>query len=54
MGTSIIKDTHECVHLIRLSALCEGLGNYKEERNISEAGILANMQRPEAPHLINQ
>jgi hypothetical protein len=40
--------------LLRLSKLCEGLGNYKEELNISVAAILANMQRPEAPHLINQ
>jgi len=33
--------------------MSEGLGNYKEEHNISKADILANMQRPEAPHLNN-
>jgi hypothetical protein len=43
-----------CANLITRNTLCEELGNYKEEHNNSGAGILANMQRPEAPHLINQ
>ncbi len=51
MGIAELKAHSSSANLIKLNTLCEGLGNYKEEHNNSVAGILANMQRPEAPHL---
>ncbi len=37
---------------IKLNSLCEERGYYKEEHNVSMAGIWAYMQGPEAADLI--